>query len=207
MTNQANPATIGHPKVNRQEHRPTSNCLRLNIHLSRAALVSLIIFSITVLSGCTARGSTATLAKQWVNSQANKGMPIGIIYEWKRASNQEAIHTSSMFVKISDNTLTFYGSTERDPFGGFARCGGYPCHLKEAGQIGVVELKPEEESFSVVRAEGNAGFLIGASCRFETHELPDNDILQCESQSGPYAQETSTPIDIKSTVNFVQPPG
>jgi hypothetical protein len=181
------------------------NNLPQNTQLSRGIQASLIICATTVLSACTARGNTTTLAKQWLNSQTSNGIPIGIIYEWKAASGQEPIHTSNMFIKISDNTLTFYGSTERDPFGGFIRCGGYPCHLKEAGQIGVIELRPEGDTFAVVKAEGNAGFLKGASCRFESNGLTDR--FQCESPSAPFAQGTSTPMGSKSIVSFVQPPG
>lgn len=192
-------------KINRQQRAPRMKCLLQIIQPSQPILTSMILCAITLLSGCTAQGSTATLARRWLNSQTSDGMPIGIIYEWKVASGEGLIHTSNMFIKVSSNTVTFYGSTERDPFGGFIRCGGYPCHLREADQIGVIELRPAGDLFTVIRAGGNAGFLKGASCRFESDGLIDR--FQCESPSAPFAQGSSTPMGSKSTVNFVQPPG
>jgi len=166
-----------------------------------------IVFSLCLeaaLIGCHgAFANSRKLSEDWEQFTLMKGEPLGLRYKWIRDGDDRAMHESNLFATLNGNEMFFYYAQEIDPFGGFSRCGGFPCWLQAGPKLGSLVFEKIGSQLRVGKATGKISFLKGAKCRL----LKYNDIggmqLTCRKQNGPYLQGGDKVIDVNSTYHFI----
>lgn len=105
-------------------------------------------------------------------------------------SNREP-HASYVYIDSpSSNAIDVYKTSDRDPFGSFAYCGGLGCALERGELTASLQLRPTgSNEYIVDSATGTASFLQGTRCMTQMwHDLA----LICSSSSGPISELPST---------------
>lgn len=172
--------------------------------------VAKIIF-VGVLFGAFAIGYYHTFANprklsdDWEQFSFMKGKPLGLLYEWMASDRARPMHESQLFATLKGNEMSLYYAQEIDPFGGYSRCGGFPCGLQAGPKLGALTFVKSGSQWRVSKTTGKTSFLRGATCRLVKYNDWGGMQLVCRKASGPYEVGSDRQIEIDSVYHFIDP--
>lgn len=173
-------------------------------HRLRMILAVLATLAICITAFNSSLAQPKSIANAWPQFSLSTDGTLGLVYKWIRNEDGYVLHKTTMFATAKGNTITLFRSQERDPFGGYSRCGGFPCWLEAGSKIGEITLSPRGNEWAIVDASKSASFLKSASCSLLANELGGQE-LRCRRKNGPYSQDSNRLIEIDSTFSFEDP--
>jgi hypothetical protein len=128
--------------------------------------------------------NSRALSGSWPEVASMKGSGgQALLYSWIRKDDSRVLHTAEIFVVLDGNTMALYRSQMKDPFGGFSRCGGFPCSLEPGTLLGKLVFEASGSDWRIVQATDKSVFLAGAVCSLS--RLDGRGSLSCHRGNGP----------------------
>lgn len=184
------------------DHQPIKS------YTKKTALKIVLTLSILGLLGISLHSTFANssqLSDEWKQFSFMDGRPLGLIYRWMANDRTRPMHESQLFASLNGNEMSFSYAQEIDPFGGYSRCGGFPCWLQEGPKLGSLFFEKIGNEWKIWKATGKISFLNGANCKLFKYNDIGGVQLVCRNAKGPYSQGSNRLIEIDSMYYFIDP--